>query len=51
MTDRILSEGDGFVTLTDFVWKAVDVVSHFIQEKDPEREALKEGIQEGKELC
>jgi hypothetical protein len=30
MTDRILSEGDGFVTLTDFVWKAVDVVSHLI---------------------
>jgi len=30
MTDRILSQGEVFVTFTDFVWKAVDVSSHLI---------------------
>lgn len=51
MADLIISHGDGLVTLHDFAWKTDKVNLFLSKEVDSEKETIRQGIKQGKELC
>jgi hypothetical protein len=44
MTDQLLQGGESLITIDSFEWKSED-------EENPERQALTEGVEDGKETC
>ena len=44
MTDQLLQAGGSLITIDSFEWKSED-------EENPERQALRAGVEDGKETC